>query len=432
VKRALVAVALLSALVACSGDDDDDAAPASTTTTGEDQGDVLFSDDLLDDDGGWGEGDESGYRRRLEGGALVIETERVDEGVAVWPDALGIDVLDAVTTVTLEADGGSGAVGAACRASDDGFYALGVDQAGTARIEKWERTQDDPPLVLATSDAGVADRSGVFTATCTGGGEDESPVELTLAVDGEEVLTAQDDQGLPSGYTGVYAVAATGDTLSLRVEQFEVAAVPGGTTRQSPPEPFEPLPPEGYRESFDGAEPGFGTLEIDDDRGGYLAVVEDGRYRMRVDGYIQRSAPVDPIPNRAVAEVTATKRSDGEGLYGLTWAADRDHFWEVTIDEGFAAIGAVEGEDRSYVELDSRNDVDAITGTDDRIVTEIDRTTPGRVRITLTVNGSLVLSVDDEDRFGTIHFSQLYIASTDDEGVLLDVAFDDYRLTAPA
>ena len=424
--RSLLAVCTCAVVVGGCGGSGGNLKPVLAPGAGK----IVLGDDLEANGTRWVELDEGDFSVAVKGGDLVVATTRVGEGLIVAPDDLGVDVFESEVAAELEpGNPGPGALGVACRWTEDRWYALAIDDKGIASIKLW-----NAGTVTELGAASYTGRPSRIAGRCSGGGVDGGDATLQLLLDGSVVVEATDATGLGPGRAGVFVTATSEKkALTAKVDRFEVRELPGGTTRQEPPPPFPALESEGLTDDFSSAEAGiFGTLAIEDDLGGFHATYVDGGYRMRAaDGFIQRSAAADPLPDHAVAEVTATKRSTGPMRYGLTWAQDEDRYYEMAIDDGVAIIGYVDGSRDGYVELARADGVTAILpgGTPNRLTTEFDRTS-GSVRLTLSVNGTLVLEATDEDRWSTLHFAQLLVASTKDSTGAVDVVFDDYRLAA--
>jgi hypothetical protein len=423
VARALVVAALATA---CGGGDDDggDLAPVRATPSGK----AISGDDFAANALRWEELDEGGLVVKVQLGALVVTTSRAGEPVVSVPGRIDHDIFDAETAVSLtteDADTGAGEYGVVCRNDGGRFYAFTIDDGGDATIALWE---DGVRTVLGRAPYRATPQR--VAGRCIGGVEG-GEATLELIIDGIEVVSATDETALAGGTSGVFAAAASSSPLTASFDRFEVRELDGGTTHLAPPPPFPSLPEGGLRDDFAGDDGPFGELLIEDDLGGFLAQYDGGTYRMRADGFVQRSAPVDPMPDHAAAEVTVRKVSSGPSFRGLRWAKDEDHYYEVAIDDGVAVIGYVDGDRDGYVELARADDVSAIADGDapNRLRTEVDRR-EGRVHITLAVNATPVLEATDDDRWQQLHFSQLFMRSTDESTEPTEVRFDDYSLTA--
>jgi hypothetical protein len=413
----------LVALAACGGGSGGggDLGPVRATPSGR----AITGDDFAANSLRWEELDDAGLTVAVTSGALVIETSREGEPVVTVPGRIDADLFDTETAVSLSAtatDRGPGALGVVCRNAEGSFYAFTIDDGGDAAIALWK---DGVRTALGTASYDGTPRR--LAGRCIGG-EQGGEVALELILDGTEIVSATDETSLGSGPSGVFTQATSPSPLRATFDRFEVRELTGGTTHVAPPAPFTDLPDRGFSDDFAGDDGPFGELLIDDDQGGFLAQYDGGSYRMRADGFVQRSAPIDPIPDHAVAQVTVTKASSGPSLRGLRWAADEDRYYEVAIDDGVAVIGYVDGDRDAFVEL-GRADDPAIAGGDAPNVlrSEVQRTETG-VRLTLVVNDAPVLEATDQDRFGELHFSQLFMRSTPDSTEPTDVRFDDYSL----
>lgn len=417
-----IVVALAAFATGCGGGGGEALKPVQATPSGR----SIFSDDLSSNQSGWTEVGEPGLSIVLSVGELVVTTAREGSPVAVVPEAIDVDLFETEVAATLPEGAviGPGSVGVLCRSTNDDFYAFTIDDQGTAAISLW---RDGERTILGSSSYKEVPRR--VAGRCLGGIEG-GPATLRLVLDGREVVVATDETALGSGAAGMFASASSSEPLAATFVRFEVREMPEGTTHLAPPEPFVELSSEGFTDDFSGDDGPFGELLIEDEFGGFLAEYDAGTYRMRADGFVQRSAPVEPLPDRAEAEVLVTRVSDGPSFRGLRWALDEDRYYEVAIDDGVAIIGYVDGDRDAFVELDR---VDAVTAveaspTPNRIRTELERVPDQSVRITLSVNGTAVAEATDDDRFGPLSFSQLFMRSTSESTEITEVRFDDYVL----
>jgi len=424
VRRRGTAVLVAVVLAGCGGGgSSDELDPARADPSGR----AVLGDDLSANSSRWVEIDEPDASVRLDQGDLVLETTRVDEPVLAIPRRAGDDLFDTETAIELGPQSGKGEVGVACRVVEDALYSFTIDDAGAVAIALWS---DGTRTVLGTARHEGDDPATRLAGRCIGGVEG-GDVGLLLIIDGVVVVSAVDETGLGSGASAVVARSATPDEFTARATRFEVRELVGGTTRREPTQvAFGPLPPEGVADGFDGEEGPFGELPAEV-TGDFAAEYDGGTYRMRADGFIQRSAPVEPLPDHAVASVTIVKVSQGPGWSGLKWALDEDRYYEVLLDEDRAEIGVVDGDRDDRVELGAATDIEGLNprGDPNRITSEIERS-GGQVKITLVVNDEPVLEVTDEDRFGPLHFSQLFVRTTTDSTEPVEARFDDYTLRA--
>lgn len=249
ITAALAVIALTTLLVACGGGDDDEAATttqggAATTapttsepaTTG---GEVVLAETFDDDANGWAPEafDTETTTGEIADGLLTFSVSDspsagLPEGqvalpTLLWPAVIEerADQLADVRVDTTASFTAGSQVGVSCRIVDptgDDFrsYDFALSSAGVLSIA--EVDAEGTPTTLArlpaASDEGDADEPTLpdepafeydpnatyeLGAECVGG-RDGEPVELTLFLDGEEVLRAEDtDDPIPSGIASV-------------------------------------------------------------------------------------------------------------------------------------------------------------------------------------------------------------------------------------
>lgn len=342
----LTSLALLG-LTACGGGDDDDAADAQgDQTSGDPTGgdaeeevaapelEVLFEDDLVEDENGWGEGETTDYTTAF--GPDGYEISLVGEADDFWsfPDAGPFEVEDSSTTVEVDDRAGpeDRFFGASCRISRTGpleYYALTVNnQTGAYQIAKWSSLSPEAAEIIGEGEDDVIEGAGTeapveITATCLGAG-DGDPVDLTLSVDGAEVASVTDDEGLAAGWTGL-AVAAGAPDAGAETVTFSGIAISGEEGSRD----LE------YEDDFSDPDSGFATI----DDGTTLADYTDGVYVVETGGVFTTGVPIrDPFPEVGTASVTVAGDLT-DAFAGLCLAgADGQYEFALSAD-GYASLG---------------------------------------------------------------------------------------------
>jgi hypothetical protein len=304
----LLALTLVAA--GCGGDDggsseEDTGDESSEEADGEDEpeGQVIVDDDFDDDDNVWApdELDLDGEQDLgIEDGSLVTEWQSdaiadLEEDQSLTPNQLwpGVtdELVDDLVDVRVEAEvsfGTPGTAGLACRIADvaddaDDFRAYFFQLASTGQINLAEADEEGTLDALAVQpELSDEEREEVdelpledtpfpfedgetyeLSLTCVDG---DDGVELTAAIDGEEVLRATDDEDpIDSGAAGIlagqsrlatevdgfdeYEIAYESFTLTnvgeeIDEDDIEAAAEAAEEGADEPDEPAEPSEPE--------------------------------------------------------------------------------------------------------------------------------------------------------------------------------------------
>lgn len=384
---ALLAV-LAIGLAACSGGDDggDEAADEPTeagsgpTLTEEaSELDPLFEDDLQDDGNGWGEIEDEAFVTAFgpDGYEVSIVGER--PGFWAFADAGPHAVEDSSTTI--EVAEGSGAAdrwyGTTCRLSRAGplgYYTLTVNgDAGAWRIDRW--TQDDlEPDTLADGEdpalEGLAEDGAVeVSGTCVGDGDGDN-VDLALAVDGEEIGTASDEDGLAAGISGLAVLALDADEADEPVV-FGGIEIRGDETDA------------GVELTDDFSDPDSGFEEAE--APGYAISYEDGGLRFDIEESVFANVPLRGIPDAGTATVTI----DGDvsvGYAGLCLSGSEGEYEFAISADGYASLGFYPADGGDFQVIDEAFEAYPSTGEH-------------RVSVGWATNGettNLEIYVDDE------------------------------------
>jgi len=338
-----VTVALLG-LTACGGGEDDDEPDAGAAsdeatedTVEEDPAadlDVIFEDDFADDGNGWGEGESEEYVTAF--GPVGYEISLVGEADDFWSfaDAGPFEVEDSSTTV--EVDDGAGPedrfFGASCRISRTGpleYYALTINnETGAYQIAKWSSLNPDAAELLDDGEdeslAGVGTEEPVeITATCLGEGEGE-PVDLILSVDGAEVASATDEEGLGAGWTGLAVAAGTpdGGAETVTFTGIEIRGDEGSRDLE-------------FEDDFSDPDSGFAAV----DDGTSSAAYTDGVYVVETTGVFTTGVPIRaPFPQVGTASVTLAGDL-ADAFAGLCLAGPEGQYEFALSADGYASLG---------------------------------------------------------------------------------------------
>jgi len=203
-------------------------------------GTVIYADDFHDNSGKWDETSQGGFHIGLRGGRYFEEIKRTSTPQVFAPAFPGLpelavlgDVRVAVTATKVAGTGPNG-FGLACRTNGDTLsYYLVVSTTGGWAIEKSDG-QNQPVLLQGTSPfIRKGERAGnVIEGSCAGG-VGNTPVTLTLFVNGNQLGSVQDtpDIDVQGDSPGVYPTGTVGlvtvGNLGLRVEfdDFSIRAV---------------------------------------------------------------------------------------------------------------------------------------------------------------------------------------------------------------
>ena len=241
-------IALSIVTAACGGDDEEPAAeaptpaetpaPAETETPAADES-VLLQDDFSADTGAWHQAQTEQGTSQIIDGLFSISVDQ--PGKAIFSGAeleLGDDV--AATTLSVEADvtKPSGAedsqFGVLCMQDADNYYVFAIatsDQAtsGIAKVvdaqapETLQQTEFQAPIQAGSAPNHV---TGNCVIDAEGG-----PTELSLAVNGQVMVQAQDATGFPGpGFTaaGLIVYTASGPA-QVEFDNLLATDIPTGT-----------------------------------------------------------------------------------------------------------------------------------------------------------------------------------------------------------
>jgi len=259
---AALLLALVLVAVSCGGDDgggssgEEDSSAVSSEEQEAEEGQVVVDEDFDDDENLWSpdELDIDGEQDLgIEDGALVTEWQSdvvatLPEGQSLVPNLVWPSVIDGLaedlTDVRVEAEvsfGSPGVAGLSCRIADVApdatdfrayWFQLGAtgqinlaetDEAGTfdaleiiPELDEDERDEvDELPLEGAVFDFEDG-QTYELALSCVDG---EDGVELTGAIDGEEVISAVDDEDPIE--SGAAALVSSQSSLATAVDGFE-------------------------------------------------------------------------------------------------------------------------------------------------------------------------------------------------------------------
>lgn len=322
-------------LAACggSGDSADEETAATTDATSPSTSapelDVIFEDDLIEDENGWGESDNEQFSTQFRGDGYAVRLVGSAPSYFAYPDDGPLVVGDSSTTVTAASEAESDSdVGVMCRLSRTGpysFYTLTVNSVtGAYTIARWTRIEGtDTPEVLedGVDDAieAVGDAEPVeVTGTCSGEG-DGDPVDLSLAVNGREVATATDEDGLGAGITGLSVV-------SFDAQHAERPAVFHGIEirGEDADDTFA------FEDDFSDPESGF--EEFTSEAGTDTSRYEDGAMVFEINQSLRLEVPVrPPFP---IGTATADIQGDLSQAFGGLCIGGDEGMYEFDISEG--------------------------------------------------------------------------------------------------
>ncbi len=333
----------LVGLSACGGGDDGDEPDAegpdeSTAGTVEEDPaadlDVIFEDDLEDDTNGWGEGETADYVTAFGADGYEISLVSEADDFYSYPDDGPFEVADSSTTVEVDDGGGpeDRFFGVACRISRTGpleYYALTVNNdTGAYQIAKWSSTSPDEAEILDEGEredlVGVGTEEPTHvTATCLGEGDGE-PVDLSLSVDGTDVATITDEEGLGAGWSGL-AVAAGAEDAGAETVTFTSIEIRGDEGSRD----------LAFEDDFSDPESGFASV----DDGVSLADYTDGVYVVETEGVFTTGVPIRaPFP--PVGTATVTIAGDLTNAFAGLCLAGAEGQYEFAISaDGYGSLG---------------------------------------------------------------------------------------------
>jgi hypothetical protein len=430
VRGAGVALVALLVLAGCGGDDgasedadggsDDTEAPEETVTSTGEALDGIFRDDFEDDENGWGEFEDEVSTAEFTDDGYEVAFEEDEGSYWGYPDGGPLDVEDSSTTV--EVAEGSGEAdrwfGTACRLSRTGpaaYYTLLVNGAtGGWSIARWADGEDEPEILGEGEDdavEGAGEEDSVeVTGTCLGEGDGEE-VELAVAVDGTEVGTATDEDGLAAGISGIALAPLDGD------DGDEPVTFAGIEIRGDEGDGDLDL-----EDDFSDEDSGLVPFEEEGNTVGY----DDGTFRFDLTGSAYAPLPIrTPIP----AEGTVSAVVEGElrnGFAGFCLAGEEGEYEFAISDEGYASLGFYPA-DGEFVLLDEATQAYQSTGRHQ--VTGAWRTDGATTDLLVRVDGEAVTSVGGDDRLTS--FSRLSLCGTvgsDDEITTVSYTYDDLEV----
>jgi hypothetical protein len=349
------AVSVVGLLLAgCGGDDGGDAAP-ETTDAGEAAEDrsvtevgtelaTSFESDF-DRDDGWGEAETDDYRVAFTDDGYEMVQNDGRESLWAYAEAGPASVEDSSTTVVVAPDGaadrGYGVLCRLSRAGPSAYYTLSVNGgAGSWAIARWDQGTAAGDVLADGEDEALRglgeDEAVEVTGTCLGEGDGE-PVELAVAVDGEEVGTVTDEDGLAAGLSGIVVVTAD-------AEEPEAPTI----FREIEVRGDDQLDVE-FEDDLAGPEGGF--IELPEDEFGNTISFDGEGLAFELGGNATSPIPVRRIPERGSVEVTL--ESDlVDGYAGVCLeGAEGDYQFDLT-EGGYASVGFAPGEAGDFVVLD--------------------------------------------------------------------------------
>lgn len=422
-----LAFALL--LAACGGGDDvaEDSGGSETTAeevTVSDRGDELdevFQDDLEDDENGWGETQNDEFSTSFTDDGYSVGLIGGSPRYYAYADAGPLAVADSSTTVEVQEIEGitNRDFGVTCRLSRTGplaYYTLTVNsETGAYSIARWS---DDTPDVLEEGEddaiEGIeAGDTTEVTGTCLGEGDGE-PVELGLTVDGREVATATDDEGLAAGITGLSVVTFDGEDRDLPVV-FTGIEIRGDEVDSD----LE------FEDDFSDPESGF--EEFSEEGVGGTSTYEDGGYLLEVTESLRVLAPVRaPFP---VGTATVDIQADLTDIYaGICLAGPGGMYEFATSAGGYGSLGFYP-DGGEFVLIDEASEVYEDDGT--VRLTAGWNTDGSSTNLDIYADGEVVASVRGDQSltsFDTL-FLCVAVASTAPEGSTASVVYDNLVVT---
>jgi hypothetical protein len=221
--RAVVLIGLLG-LAACGDDSGGGSSDVAVPTAGEE----LLSDPLDDDSYGWGIIDGEFGRTFYEGGEYVWENRQHEVRPHFAPEEQdGLDLRDVVVRAEGRVTAGESSIGIFCRevADPDGdaelvWYEF-LARDGFAAIRRTD-SELNFDVLAETDDLSVG--SGEPVALEAGCVDEGGSARLTLAVNGEPVLDATDEDPLEDGVVGLlaYDLPTAEDLATMRWTEFSI------------------------------------------------------------------------------------------------------------------------------------------------------------------------------------------------------------------
>lgn len=423
-------VALLALLLAACGAGDDAAEDSggSETTAEEatvsdrgDELDVVFQDDLEDDENGWGEIQNDEFSISFTDDGFSVGLIGDSPGYYAYADAGPLAVEDSSTTVEVQEIQGvtNRDFGVICRLSRTGpvaYYSLTVNsETGAYSIARWR--EDTPDILEEGEDDAIegieAGDTTEVTGTCLGEGDGE-PVELGLAVDGREVATVTDDEGLAAGITGLSVVTFDGEDGDLPVV-FTGIGIRGDEVDSD----LE------FEDDFSDPESGF--EEFSEEGVGGTSTYEDGGYRLEVTESLRVVVPVRaPFP---VGTATVDMQADLTDVYAGICLAGPGGMYEFAASAGgYGSLGFYP-DGGEFVLIDEASEVYEDDGTVQ--LTAGWNTDGSSTNLDIYADGEVVASAQGDQSltsFNTL-FLCTAVSSAAPEGTSASVLYDNLVVT---
>ena len=381
---------------------------------GGEPGALLFLDDFDDPVSGWQRTQRDDYVTDYDSGIYQITVMTPSLVVQSTPELTFGDVA-----IDVDAKKASGPddpnFGVICRFQDNNnYYVLQISGDGYAAIYKlkdseWTLLSGEE---LQYSDAILqGDATNHLHAECAGD-------TLSLYVNDQFLISAQ-DADFTTGYVGL--LAGTYDTPGADIwfDNF-TARQPGGAPIESPPS-SGPL----FQDDF--SDPSSGWTRADKDT--YITDYANGAYRFYVkpDNYSVWSTAPGVTVDDASIEVEATKTAGPDDAnFGIVCRyVDADNFYFLMItSDGYAAIYKLKAGGWTLLSGDELQFSDAILPGD---ATNVIRADCIGSTVSLTVNGELLMEVEDTDfESGSVGL----LAGTNTAGGA-DIVFDNFIVTQP-
>jgi len=425
-KAAVAVVVGALVLAACGSGDDgsgDDASgaveepEATLTEQGEDLGSLL-EDDFGDDESGWGEEETEDYVVEYTDAGYAVSV--IEEGTTLWTYAdRGLFVLEDSST-TLEVDEIDGVAdrsyGTLCRLPRSGpvhYYALTVNgDTGSWAITRWRPDVDEVEVLAEGEDEaleGIGEDEPVeVTGTCLGEGDGE-PVDLALAVDGEEVGSVTDEDGLAPGISGL-VVAHPGEGGDDDPVTFTGIEIQGDEVD------------DGFELEDDFSDPDSGFSLVDDE---FVTTTyaDDGlRFDLRGSGSATLPIRAPLTSTGSIAVDVVGDLTNGYAAVCLVGDGGRYEF-AITAD-GYASLGFYPGGDGDFVLIDEVTDAYRSTG-DHRVTATWSEGDSGN-ELEIAVDDEVLVSATDDQVEGLSHASLCAtVANAAGEGAELGFVYRD-------
>jgi len=426
---AVVAGALL--LGACGSDDagsGDDASEsveepeATLTEQGEDL-ESLLEDDFEDDENRWGEGETEAYAAEYTDAGYAVRVTEQGSSIWTYAEAGPLVIGDSSTTVEVEeVDGRANrAYGTVCRLSRSGplqYYEFTVNgDAGRWAINRWRQNVNEPEVLAEGEDEALEglgeDEPVEVTGTCLGEGDGE-PVDLALAVDGEEVGSVTDEDGLAGGISGL-TVTHPGEGGDDDPVTFTGVEIRGDEADAD----FE------LTDDFSDPDSGF---SLTDDEFITITYADDGlAFDLRGSGSATLPVRAPLTDSGSIAVDVVGDLTNGYAGVCLVGEGGRYEF-AITAD-GYASLGFYPGGDGDFVLIDEVTDAYRSTG-DHRLTATWGSAGDGN-DLEIAVDDEVLVSAPGDERVGDIAYASLCatVAAAAGEGAELGLVYRDLVAT---